>query len=244
MQLLLKQATGRDLFSLSLLSPFITLTLKKRIKMIANKKSNPTRRLILAGLCLFLVGTVSTFGMKNDISAMSLSDAEIDFPSTPPIASDTVPTPPNVAPPPEPAAPPPPQPPPAPETSDLSEKEIFQVVEQMPRFPGCEDVSESIQERKACADQKMLEFVYMNIKYPEEARQDSIQGQVVVTFIVSDEGEIVNPRVVRDIGGGCGDEALRVIKLMNEMEERWIPGSQRGRNVHVQFNLPVRFTLQ
>ncbi|TVQ49961.1 MAG: energy transducer TonB [Saprospirales bacterium] len=137
------------------------------------------------------------------------------------------------------APPPPPPPPPEPEV-----EEIFQVVEQMPRFPGCENMAGSNEEKKACADQKMLEFIYRNIRYPAIARENGIEGQVVITFVVDTDGRIQDPKVVRDIGGGCGQEALRVIKMMNDMPERWTPGRQRGRAVNVQFNLPVRFTLQ
>ncbi len=137
------------------------------------------------------------------------------------------------------APPPPPPPPPEPEV-----EEIFQVVEQMPRFPGCEDMAGTNEEKKACADQKMLEFIYRNIRYPAIARENGIEGQVVVTFVVDTEGRIQDPKILRDIGGGCGQEALRVVQMMNNMPERWTPGRQRGRSVNVQFNLPVRFTLQ
>ena len=231
MQLLLKQAIGRDFFSVNLVSPFITLTLKKRIKMIANKKSNPMYRLLLAGLSLFLVISIGLISTAGEIHAQANEDIPIEHTvylsqndSTPPV--------------------PPPPPPPKPDGTLHEPKTVFQVVQEMPRFPGCEDVSKSVPERKACADQKMLEFIYQNIRYPATAREDSIQGQVVVTFIVSDEGEIVNPLLARDIGGGCGQEAIRVIKLMNEMEDPWIPGRHEGENVNVQFNLPVRFSLQ
>jgi len=235
MQLLLRQAVYKENFSLNLVSPFISLTLKKRIKMMANKTINPAYRLVLVGLCALLIGGISSIGLTGDLNAQSGEYVPIKgtlylshFDSVPP---------------------PPPPPPPPPQntpigTSIKEESTVFQVVEQMPRFPGCEDVSESIQERKACADQKMLEFIYKNIRYPEQARLDSISGQVVVTFVVTDEGSIINEMIVRKIGGGCDEEVLRVIGLMNEMEERWIPGRQRGRNVNVQFNLPVRFALQ
>ncbi|TVR81237.1 MAG: energy transducer TonB [Saprospirales bacterium] len=142
--------------------------------------------------------------------------------------------------PPEPEAPPPPPPPPP----EPEVEEIFQVVEQMPRFPGCEDMAGSNDEKKACADQKMLEFIYRNIRYPAIARENGIEGTVVISFVVDSDGVIQDPRIVRDIGGGCGQEALRVVNLMNNMPERWTPGRQRGRAVSVQFNLPVRFTLQ
>lgn len=137
------------------------------------------------------------------------------------------------------APPPPPPPPPEPEVD-----EIFQVVEQMPRFPGCEDMGGSNDEKKACADQKMLEFIYKNIRYPAIARENGIEGTVVISFVVDSDGVIQDPKIARDIGGGCGQEAMRVVEKMNDMDQNWTPGRQRGRAVSVQFNLPVRFTLQ
>lgn len=141
----------------------------------------------------------------------------------------------EVAPPP----PPPPPPPPEPEA-----EEIFKVVEDMPRFPGCEDITASKEERRACSNRKMLEYIYENINYPGLARDNNIEGTVVISFIVDKQGRINDAEVVRDIGGGCGAEALRVVKMMNEMPERWTPGMQRGRPVKVLFNLPVKFKLE
>jgi protein TonB len=133
-------------------------------------------------------------------------------------------------------APPPPPPPPPPKPKV---EEIFKVVEDMPRYPGCEDISDK-DERKMCAQQKMLEFIYKNIKYPAIARENGIEGTVVVSFVVEKDGSITDARVVRDIGAQCGDEALRVV---NDMP-KWVPGKQRGRAVRVQFNLPVKFKLE
>ena len=137
------------------------------------------------------------------------------------------------------APPPPPQPPPPPP----KEEEIFKEVEEMPRFPGCENLP-TTDEKKKCADQKMLEFIYKNIKYPAIARENGIEGMVVVTFVVETDGSVTDARIVRDIGGQCGQEALRVTQLMNDQGIKWVPGKQRGRNVRVQFNLPVRFKLE
>ena len=139
------------------------------------------------------------------------------------------------------APPPPPPPPPAPEPEV---EEIFKVVEQMPRFPGCENVSGGDSEKKACAERKMFEFIYKNIKYLPIARENGVEGTVVVRFVVDRDGTISLPHVVRDLGAGLGDEVLRVIKMMNEMPEKWTPGKQRGRPVRVQFNLPVIFKLE
>lgn len=106
------------------------------------------------------------------------------------------------------------------------EEEIFQVVEEQPEFPG--------------GVEKLYEFLGKNIKYPQLAKENNITGKVYVTFVVEKDGSITNPRILRDIGGGCGQEAIRVLKSM----PKWKPGKQRGKGVRVQFNLPVSFNLQ
>lgn len=117
---------------------------------------------------------------------------------------------------------------------------VFKVVEEMPRFPGCEEIAElNVEARSNCAAKKMLEFVYDNIRYPAQAREAKIEGTVVISFIIETDGRITEPKIARDIGGGCGDEALRVVNLM----PRWIPGKQQGQPVRTQFNLPVRYKL-
>ncbi len=117
--------------------------------------------------------------------------------------------------------------------------EVFKMVDQMPEFPGCEDVTDAV-EHKQCVDRKLLEFVYGNIEYPKEAKDAGIEGMVVVRFVVNKDGSISDVEVVRDIGGGCGDEVVRVVKQM----PRWIPGRQAGQPVRVQYMLPVKFTLK
>jgi protein TonB len=89
-----------------------------------------------------------------------------------------------------------------------------------------------------------LEYIYKNVKYPAIARENGIQGRVVVQFVVEKDGKITDATVVRDIGAGCGEEALRVVNSMNGMNTRWTPGQQRGQPVRVQFTLPVSFKLQ
>lgn len=137
--------------------------------------------------------------------------------------------------------PPPPPPPPPPEPVV---EEIFKVVEEMPRFPGCENSGGTKQEKKACADKKMLEFIYKHIKYPTMAVENGVDGTVVIQFVVDKDGSITDAKIARDIGATCGAEALRVVNLMNQEGYRWIPGKIRGRPVKVQFNLPVKFKLE
>ena len=104
--------------------------------------------------------------------------------------------------------------------------EIFTVVEEQPGYPGGEEAR--------------ISYLQQNIKYPEEAKELGIQGKVFVTFVVEVDGSITDVRVLRGIGGGCDEEAIRVVKSM----PKWVPGKQRGVPVRVQFNLPIKFTLQ
>ena len=87
----------------------------------------------------------------------------------------------------------------------------------------------------------MLEFIYKNIKYPPIARENGVEGTTVIRFVVDKDGSVQDPQIVRDIGAQCGQEALRVVELMNSKGLKWIPGKQRGKAVKVYFNLPVKF---
>ena len=125
-------------------------------------------------------------------------------------------------------------PPPSTET----EEEIFVVVEDIPLFSGCDDIKAK-DKKRICAEEKMLDFVYENLIYPEAAQKESIEGAVVVQFVVTKDGNISNAVIIRDIGGGCGAEALRIVESM----PKWDPGKQRGVPVNVRFTLPIRFKL-
>lgn len=105
-------------------------------------------------------------------------------------------------------------------------EEIFTVVEQIPEFPGGEIA--------------MYEFLNKNMQYPTIAKEQSIQGKVWLGFIVDKFGNISNVEVIRGIGGGCDEEAVRVISMM----PRWNPGKQSGRPVSVKFRFPINFTLR
>ncbi|MCK9616271.1 MAG: energy transducer TonB [Lentimicrobiaceae bacterium] len=104
--------------------------------------------------------------------------------------------------------------------------EIFTVVEESPGFPG--------------GDESRIKFLQQNITYPQVAKEAGIQGTVFVTFVVEVDGSVSDVRVLRGIGGGCDEEAIRVVKAM----PKWTPGKQRGRPVRVQFNMPIKFILQ
>ena len=108
----------------------------------------------------------------------------------------------------------------------IEEEEIFMIVEQVPEYPG--------------GDEARLNFLRNNIKYPQMAREAGIQGTVYVGFVVEKDGSVTQVKVMRGIGGGCDEEAVRVTKMM----PKWRAGKQRGKEVRVSYNMPVKFTLQ
>lgn len=121
-------------------------------------------------------------------------------------------------------------------------EEIFKVVGQMPRFPGCEDLATE-QEKISCSDNKFIMYIYRNIRYPLRAAQNGIQGTAVISFVVEKDGHISDARIVRDLRNDCGKEALMVINKMETDEIIWTPGTQNGEVVRVQYNMPVKFKI-
>lgn len=106
------------------------------------------------------------------------------------------------------------------------EPEIFTFVEQMPEFPG--------------GVQEMYKYLSRNIRYPAIARENNITGRVIVRFVVDEAGKVSNVEVVKGIGGGCDEEARRVIAGMPP----WRAGKQNGRPVKVYYTMPVIFRLE
>ncbi len=106
------------------------------------------------------------------------------------------------------------------------EPQIFTIVEEMPSFPG--------------GEAELFKYLKKSTKIPQMAMDAGISGVVYVTFVVDENGKVRDPKVLRGIGGGCDEEALRVVKAMPP----WEPGKQRGKPVRVQYNLPMRFTVK
>ena len=98
-------------------------------------------------------------------------------------------------------------------------------------------------EKITCSNNKMLEYVFTELKYPEEARKKNTKGKVIAKFVITKTGEVSSIQVLRDIGDGCGEEVVRVLESMNNMPAKWTPGTQRGQNVNVEYTLPVVFNL-
>ena len=112
------------------------------------------------------------------------------------------------------------------EVEEKEEAEVFTIVDEMPQFPGGES--------------KLMEYVSKNINYPQIARESGIQGRVFVGFVVEPDGSISNVKLLRGIGGGCDEEALRVVNSL----PKWKPGKNRGKAVRVSYQIPVFFKLQ
>jgi protein TonB len=104
--------------------------------------------------------------------------------------------------------------------------EIFEFVEQMPEFNGGEDA--------------LRAYLSKNINYPKQANEQGIAGRVVLNFVVNEDGDITDIKVVRGIGYGCDQEAMRVVNSM----PKWKPGKQNGKAVKVSFSLPIMFKLE
>lgn len=112
-----------------------------------------------------------------------------------------------------------------PSTSEMK-TEAFVFVEEMPQFPGGQDA--------------LFKFIAQNLKYPKDAVEMDIQGKVYVRFIVEADGRVTNVNVVRGIHSSLDNEAVRVVNSMPE----WKPGKQNGKDVRVQFTLPINFSLK
>lgn len=115
---------------------------------------------------------------------------------------------------------------PPPVVEEKKEEEVFKFVEQMPAFPDGEAA--------------MLKYIREHVKYPAIAKENGIEGTVVIQFVVTKDGDIQKVVVARGIGGGCDEEAARVVKSM----PNWKPGKHNGKPVPVSFTLPIRFKLE
>ena len=112
------------------------------------------------------------------------------------------------------------------QSKKIANDKVLEKAEVMPQFPG--------------GDQAMMKFVSENVQYPEEAKEKEISGRVMVGFIVEKDGSISDVKVVKGIGGGCDEEAVRVVKAM----PKWKPGKEKGKPVRVSYMMPFTFKLQ
>ena len=124
------------------------------------------------------------------------------------------------------------------ETEEKEEAPLL-FAERMPVYGSCDlDLEES--DRRSCTEQNLVKHIYENVRYPAMAREGSIEGTVVVSFVVNKEGKVQDIEIMRDIGAGCGDEVERVIRKLG----RFLPGKMNGRPVAIIYRMPVKFKLE
>ncbi len=107
-----------------------------------------------------------------------------------------------------------------------SDEEIYVFADEFPTFPG--------------GEKAVYDFIEKNLHYPDSACEADIEGSVVVQFVIEKDGTIGRVLVIRDIGGGCGKEAARVVKMM----PKWNPAKNNGKPVRFEFSLPVKFSFK
>ena len=105
-------------------------------------------------------------------------------------------------------------------------QQVFDVVEQMPEYPG--------------GPSALIEYLSQNVKYPEDAKQQKIEGRVLATFVVETDGSVSNVEVVKPAFPSLDAEAVRLLSAM----PKWTPGMQSGKVVRVKFTVPINFSLK
>ena len=223
--LLIKKAVGTRLYSMA--NSFNHSKLKKRITMMLKEKSNPWAKLKYLYILPVAAIAVTAFARPEisetaeEISAVKVNDltaiveakaiksteesVQISTVSQDTVKVNYVPT----------------------EVSrKLQGTAVFEVVEEMPEFPGGVDA--------------MMEYLQKELRYPESAKEKGIQGRVTVQFIIDKEGNVTNSKVIRSVDKDMDTEAIRLVKAM----PKWKPGMQKGKAVAVKYTVPVVFRLE
>ena len=128
---------------------------------------------------------------------------------------------------------------PKPDLNNTPEDIYIPIAETMPYYGDCALVEGSKKEKKMCSDQAFLKYLRDNLRYPRLAVDNEIEGTVIINLFIDQEGNLDKAEIFRDVPGGCGKEALRVVQSM----KKWSPAKQRGRPVKVVMKLPVVFEL-
>ena len=122
-----------------------------------------------------------------------------------------------------------------------AQDEIYTIVEEMPIYKGCED-KEGLLNKQECTTSKILGYIAENTVYIKEAKEKGIEGYVFVIFVINEQGEVENARVVKGLPEGelLEKESLRVVNSL----PTFIPGRQKGEAVKVQYTVPIKFKLE
>lgn len=207
--LLIKKAVGTRLYSMA--NSLNHSKLKKRITMMQRRKSNPWARAKLLYVLPLAAVAVAAFA-RPEVSGVSneLSAAKVtDLAEI--VKEKTVGSVPQDT----------------VKADGLQGKNstVYDMVEQAPAFPG--------------GPQAMMQFIKDNLKYPQIAKENGIQGRVILQFVVDETGQVTDPKVIRSIDPSLDLEAIRIVKAM----PRWTPGMQDGKAVAVKYTFPVMFSL-
>ena len=124
-------------------------------------------------------------------------------------------------------------------SSQLDAQDVLEV-DQMPYFSGCQDLKDGSAEKRNESNRRIIEFVQKNLIYPDSAKILGIEGVAVVHFLIDDQGHIQNPKLLYDLGYGCGEEAIRIIQKM----PKWAPAMKDGQPVAVELEMPIRFEFK
>ena len=112
--------------------------------------------------------------------------------------------------------------------------------EVMPYFSGCEEFTENSEEKRHCSNVALVSYIAQNIRYPEQARIENVEGTVYASFIVNKDGKVSDPFILKDIGGGCAQSAVDVILNM----PKWEPAYQDGNPVAIKLTIPIQFFMK
>ena len=126
-----------------------------------------------------------------------------------------------------------------PSTLVAQDDETLIHVDVLPYFPGCNDFEGNPDGKRNCSNYNLVNFISTTLKYPESAKEEGVSGTVIVSFVVKKDGTIKDAFILKDIGGGCGEEALAIVNQM----PRWEPGINDQKKVNVKLNLPIKFSF-
>ncbi len=122
-------------------------------------------------------------------------------------------------------------------------EDVFELVDEVPAFASCMIAGRKDEQIRDCASEYMDNFFAANMIYPADALKVGLEGEILVEFIVGKDGQIRNVQLKNDIGLGCGEEARRLLELMNEKTIGWLPGEEDGQKVNVVLRKTVRFRI-
>ena len=114
-------------------------------------------------------------------------------------------------------------------------------VEQMPYIKECKNTDAKAQE--SCSNNKLMTFVYTNVKYPKAAQKAGVEGMAVLSFVISKKGKMKDLKIVKNPGSGLGEAALVAVQAMADSDLVWEAGREKGKKVAVEMKLPVKFKL-